>query len=217
MFVIISLIIACKCCVFLLRVFKNYCYDLSDNSLEKCLNVFNVCSATYIFCNWKPLTLSWQRPLSYRNQSIDLWSKWIMKGLSICNRGVSRVQQLATGKSHGKFEKDMKNQSTWKSKNNNVQTSDKGTIVLSDKDKILEADIIQNLYVVDSKQRFRSTSNGSFRFKQIQILFVNNHSQKQKLNILSSLLLRHMLLKNWMKTFVGIPSVFFLMRQLHNR
>ena len=49
MFGIISLIIASKCCVFLLRVFKNYCYDLSDNSLEKCLKVFNVCSATYIF------------------------------------------------------------------------------------------------------------------------------------------------------------------------
>lgn len=115
-----------------------------------------------------------------------------MKGLSICNRGVSGVQQRATGKSHGKFEKDMKNQSTLKSKNNNVQTSDKGTIVLSDKDKILKADIIQNLYLVDSNQRFRSTSN-CFR---VHILLVNNHSQKQKLNILSSLLLLHMLLKN---------------------
>ena len=88
-----------------------------------------------------------------------------MKGLNICNRGVSRVQQRATGKSHGKFEKDMKNQSTLKSKNNNVQTPDKGTIVLSDKGEILKADIIQNLYLVDSNQRFRSTSNVSgFRY-----------------------------------------------------
>ena len=61
----------------------------------------------------------------------------------------------------------MKNQSTLKSKNNNVQTPDKGTIVLSDKGEILKADIIQNLYLVGSNQRFRSTSNGSSRFKHL--------------------------------------------------
>ena len=60
----------------------------------------------------------------------------------------------------------MMNQCTLKSKNGNVQTS-KGKIVLSDKDKILKAEIIQNLYLVDHNRSFSSANNDNSRFKRM--------------------------------------------------
>ena len=58
----------------------------------------------------------------------------------------------------------MMNQCTLTSKNGNVQTS-KGKIALSDKDKILKAEIIQNLYLVYHNRSFSSAINDNSRFK----------------------------------------------------
>ena len=60
----------------------------------------------------------------------------------------------------------MMNQCTLKSKNGNVQTS-KEKIVLSDKDKILKVQIIQNLYSVDHNRSFSSASNDNSHFKRM--------------------------------------------------
>ena len=54
-------------------------------------------------------------------------------------------------------------QCTLKSKNGNVQTF-KGKIMVSDKDKILKAEIIQNLYLVDHNRTISSANNDNSRF-----------------------------------------------------
>ena len=58
----------------------------------------------------------------------------------------------------------MMNQCMLTSKNGNVQTS-KGKIALSHKDKILKAEIIQNLYLVDHNRSFSSANNDNSCFK----------------------------------------------------
>ena len=57
----------------------------------------------------------------------------------------------------------MIDQCTLKSKNGNVQTF-KGKIMVSDKDKILKAEIIQNLYLVDHNRTISSANNDNSRF-----------------------------------------------------
>ena len=117
------------------------------------------------FCSsWKE-TYSWVAPVFG-----DVYSATCIlckgKPFSISNRGISQVQQHATVAYHKKLEKDMMNQCTLKSKNGNVQTS-KGKIVLSDKDKILKAEIIQNVYLVNHNRSFSSANNDNSRFKHM--------------------------------------------------
>ena len=60
----------------------------------------------------------------------------------------------------------MMNQCTLKSTNGNFQTS-KVKIVLSDKDKVLKAEIIQNLYLVGHNRSFSSANIDNSRFKRM--------------------------------------------------
>ena len=117
------------------------------------------------FCsNWKE-TYSWVAPVFG-----DVYSATCIlckgKSFSISNRGISQVQQHATGAYHKKLEKDIMDPCTFKSKNGNVQTS-REKIVLSDKEKILKAEIIQNLYLVDHNRSFSSANNDNSGFKRM--------------------------------------------------
>ena len=117
------------------------------------------------FCSsWKE-TYSWVAPVFGDVYSVTCI---LCKGkpFSISNSGVFRVQQHTTGTFHKKLEKDIINQCTLKSKNGNIQTS-KGKIVLSDENKILKTEIIQNLYFVDHNRSFSSANNDNSRFKHM--------------------------------------------------
>ena len=56
-----------------------------------CFSMFLQTVTKYCFCYWVILTLSWRRPSSYRNQSIDLQSKssdWFLYDNGLRNEGV---------------------------------------------------------------------------------------------------------------------------------
>ena len=53
----------------------------------------------YLFVELLGLTLSWWRPLSYRNQSIDLWSKsmdWFLYGNGLRHESVKNIDTYSS-------------------------------------------------------------------------------------------------------------------------
>ena len=117
------------------------------------------------------------------------------KSFSIRNGGISDVNQHSKTAIHGKNEKQMRSQRTFKTSTGSLTRCSKST----KKDQILNAEILQAPTMVDKNHSFSSANSDSDRFKKMfpdsQIAAKNSQEETKSKYVLSFNLVSLPLLK----------------------
>ena len=121
------------------------------------------------------------------------------KSFSIRNGGISDVNQHSKTAIHGKNEKQMRSQRTFKTSTGSLTGCSKPTT----KDQILNAEILQAPNMVDKNHSFSSANGDSDRFKKMfpdsQITAKNSQEETKSKYVLSfNLVLLPLLKMNWL-------------------